>query len=167
MNHSSSLTVEVPENPNSPMTEVELIHGCLKQDKSCQKKLYEQFYGKMMGVCMRYAKNRDEAKDILNLRTFSNNGSFEGWLRRIIVNTAIDHLRKNRHEYLIVNTVYANQVGVTKSEEVDEEDIFRNIHQEDIILAIQELSPAYRTVFNLYVMEEFTHKEIAEKLDIS
>ena len=158
------------------MTEAELISGCVKQDRACQKQLYEQFYGKMMAVCVRYAKNRDEAKDILNegfmkvftnLRNFANTGSFEGWIRRIIVNTAIDHLRKNRHEYLIVNTVYADQAGVTKVEEVEEDDIFRNIRQEDIIHAIQELSPAYRTVFNLFVMEEFTHKEIAEKLDIS
>jgi RNA polymerase sigma factor (sigma-70 family) len=176
VNKSSSSFVESPENTNSPMTEVEIIHGCLKQDRSCQKQLYEGFYGKMMGVCLRYAKNRDEAKDILNegfmkvftgLRSYNHTGSFEGWIRRIIVNTAIDHLRKNRQEYLIVNTVYANQVGTTKVEEVDEEDLFRNIRQEDIIQAIQELSPAYRTVFNLYVMEEFTHKEIAEKLDIS
>jgi RNA polymerase sigma factor (sigma-70 family) len=158
------------------MTESELINGCVKQDSACQKQLYEQFYGKMMAVCVRYAKNWDEAKDILNegfmkvftsLRNFGNTGSFEGWIRRIIVNTAIDHLRKNRHEYLIVNTVYADQAGISKVDEVDEEDIFRNIRQEDIIKAIQELSPAYRTVFNLFVMEEFTHKEIAEKLDIS
>jgi len=106
-------------------------------------------------------------KVFTGLRSYNATGSFEGWIRRIIVHTAIDHLRKNRQEYLIVNTVYANQVGTTKLEEVDEEDLFKNIRQEDIIKAIQELSPAYRTVFNLYVMEEFTHKEIAEKLDIS
>jgi RNA polymerase sigma factor (sigma-70 family) len=157
------------------MTESELISGCMKQDRTCQKQLYEQFYGRMMSVCLRYAKNRDQAKDILNegfmkvysnLRSFNHTGSFVGWIRRIIVNTAIDHLRSNRHEYLIVNTVYANQAG-SKPEEIDEEDMFRNISQEDIIKAIQELSPAYRTVFNLFVMEEFSHKEIAEKLDIS
>lgn len=158
------------------MTEAELIIGCIKQDRACQKQLYEQFYGKMMAVCLRYAKNRDEAKDILNeafmkvftnLRNFGNHGSFEGWIRRIIVNTAIDQLRKNKHEYLIVNTVYATQTGQNKQEEIDEEDIFRNIHKEDILKAIQELTPAYRTVFNLYVMEEYSHKQIAEKLDIS
>lgn len=170
------LYVQASENPKQQMTESELISGCVKQDRTCQKLLYEQFYGKMMAVCIRYAKNRDEAKDILNegfmkvftnLRNFGSTGSFEGWIRRIIVNTAIDHLRKNRHEYLIVNTVYADQAAVSKADEMDEEDIFRNISQEDIIHAIQELSPAYRTVFNLFVMEEFTHKEIAEKLDIS
>jgi RNA polymerase sigma-70 factor (ECF subfamily) len=163
-------------NSNGPMTESELINGCIKLDKACQRQLYEQFYGKMMAVCMRYAKNRDEASDILNegfmkiytsLRTFSNNGSFEGWIRKIIVNTAIDYLRKNRHEYLIVNTVYASESGMSKIQEIEEEDIFRNIKQDDIIKAIQSLSPAYRTVFNLYVLEEFTHKEIADKLDIS
>jgi RNA polymerase sigma-70 factor (ECF subfamily) len=163
-------------NSNEPMTDSELINGCIKLDKACQRHLYEQFYGKMMAVCMRYAKNRDEASDILNegfmkvytnLKTFASNGSFEGWIRRIIVNTAIDYLRKNRHEYLIVNTVYASESGMSKTQEIEDDDIFRNISQEDIIKAIQSLSPAYRTVFNLYVIEEFTHKEIAEKLDIS
>jgi RNA polymerase sigma factor (sigma-70 family) len=176
MNYSTSIYVQVAENLSGSMTEAELIHGCVKQDRACQKLLYERYHGKMMAVCLRYAKNRDEAKDIMNeafmkvygnLRNFGHTGSFEGWVRRIMVNTAIDHLRKNRHEYLIVNTVYANHVAVTRAEEVDDEDIFKDIRQEDIIRAIQELSPAYRTVFNLFVMEEFTHKEIAEKLDIS
>jgi RNA polymerase sigma-70 factor (ECF subfamily) len=158
------------------MTESELISGCIKQDRSCQKQLYEQFYGRMMALCLRYAKNRDEAKDILHegfmkvftsLKTYNNSGSFEGWIRRILVNTAIDFIRKNRHEYLIVNTVYANEGATAKSVELEDEDIFRNIQQEDIIQAIQSLSPAYRTVFNLYVLENFSHKEIADKLDIS
>jgi RNA polymerase sigma factor (sigma-70 family) len=158
------------------MTESDLISGCIKQDRSCQKQLYEQFYGRMMAVCLRYAKNRDEAKDILHegfmkvftsLKSYSHAGSFEGWMKRIHVNTAIDHIRKNRHEYLIVNTVYANEGGTGKSQDIEDEDIFRNIRQEDIIHAIQSLSPAYRTVFNLYVMEDFSHKEIADKLDIS
>ena len=158
------------------MTESELISGCIRQDKACQKRLYDQFYGKMMTVCLRYSKNRDEAKDILHeglmkvyssLKTYNNSGSFEGWIRRILVNTAIDHLRRNRHEYLIVNTVNANDAGFSKSQDIEDDDIFRNIRQEDIITAIQHLSPAYRTVFNLYVMEELTHKEIADKLDIS
>lgn len=158
------------------MTENDIISGCTKGDRASQKALYERFYGKMMGVCLRYAKNRDEAKDILqegflkvfnSIKSFNRTGSFEGWMRRIMVNTAIDHLRKNKHEYLIVNTVYANEAGSASEEEISDDDLVTQINEEDIIRAVQSLSPAYRTVFNLFVIEGLSHKEIAEKLDIS
>jgi RNA polymerase sigma-70 factor (ECF subfamily) len=157
------------------MSETEIIKGCIKHDRASQKALYEMLYGKMMGVCMRYAKSRDEAKDMVqegflkvfnNIRNFAHNGSFEGWVRRIMVNTAIDHLRKNKHEYLIVSTVRANDVA-DRPDESDEEDFLSNINKEDILKAVQQLTPAYRTVFNLYVIEGFTHKQIAEMLDIN
>ena len=86
------------------MNENEIIKGCLKNDRASQKTLYEYFYSGMLGVCLRYSKNRDEAQDILhegflkvfnNLSKFNNSGSFEGWIRRIMVNTCIDNLRKN------------------------------------------------------------------------
>jgi RNA polymerase sigma-70 factor (ECF subfamily) len=158
------------------MEEQEIIKGCLKNDRKCQKALYEKFYGKMMGACMRYAKNRDDAKDILhegfmkvfdNLHKFGNKGSFEGWVRRIMVNTAIDHIRKNKHEYLIVDTVYADKMAKQMTDDVDENELMSSVNQQEVIKAIQQLSPAYRAVFNLYVIEEYTHKEIAELLDIS
>lgn len=158
------------------MTEIDIIKGCIKQDRASQKALYEMFYGRMMGVCLRYAKDRDEAKDMLhegfmkvftNMKNFSNTGSFEGWIRRIMVNNAIDHIRKNKHQYLIVNTVHASNLAGTVADEPDEDDLLNKISQEDILAAVQELSPAYRAVFNLYVIEELSHKEIADKLDIS
>lgn len=158
------------------MNEIDIIKGCLKNDRACQKLLYEQFYGKMLGVCLRYSKNSDDAKDTLHegfikvfgsLKNFNSKGSFEGWVRRIMVNTAIDHLRKNKHDYLIVSTVYANEKATNTAEEINEEDILLHIDKEDILKAVQELTPAYRTVFNLYVVEEYTHKEIADLLDIS
>ena len=158
------------------MTETEIISGCLKGDKASQKALYERYYGKMMGVCLRYSKNREEARDILhegfmkvynNLKSYNKTGSFEGWIRRIMVNTAIDQLRKNKQEYLIVTTVYAEQAGAGIGEDPADEDILANIEKEDILRAVQSLSPAYRAVFNLYVIEEFSHKEISEKLEIS
>jgi RNA polymerase sigma-70 factor (ECF subfamily) len=157
------------------MEESEIIKGCLKNDRSCQKALYERYYGKMMSVCLRYAKDRDEAKDILHeaymkvydkLRNFGNKGSFEGWIRRIMVNTAIDHIRRNKHEYLIVNTVYASDQAATVKDESDE-NIMNSVDHEEVMKAIQQLSPAYRAVFNLYVIEEYSHKEIADILDIS
>jgi RNA polymerase sigma factor (sigma-70 family) len=159
------------------MTENELIAGCIKQDRACQEALYKRFYGKMMGVCLRYAKNRDEASDMLqegfikvftSLRNFSFKGSFEGWVRRIVVNTAVDHLRRNKHEYMIVSTVYAREGDVPDpAEEVEEDNLLNNLSEEEILNAVSQLSPAYRTVFNLYVMENFPHKEIADQLGIS
>jgi RNA polymerase sigma factor (sigma-70 family) len=158
------------------MNEIDIIKGCLKNDRACQKALYEQFYSKMLGVCLRYSKTSDEAKDILHeaflkvfnsLRNFNASGSFEGWIRRIMVNTAIDHLRKNKQNYLIVSTVYANEKLANMADEVSDDDLVLQIDKEEILKAVQELTPAYRTVFNLYVIEEYTHKEIAEMLDIS
>lgn len=159
------------------MTENELIAGCIKQDRTCQEALYKRFYGKMMGVCLRYAKNRDEASDMLqegfikvftSIRNFASKGSFEGWVRRIIVNTAVDHLRRNKHEYMIVSTVYAREGDVPDpAEEVEDENLMNNLSEEEILNAISQLSPAYRAVFNLYVMEELPHKEIADQLGIS
>jgi RNA polymerase sigma-70 factor, ECF subfamily len=158
------------------MNEHEIIKGCLKNDRASQKALYEEYYGKMLGVCLRYAKDKDEAKDILheafmkvftNLKNFNGTGSFEGWIRRIMVNTSIDHLRKNKQNYLIVSTVYANEKAANVADEVNEEELILNIDKEDILKAVQELTPAYRTVFNLFIIEGFTHREIAEMLDIS
>jgi RNA polymerase sigma-70 factor (ECF subfamily) len=158
------------------MNETDIIKGCLKNDRASQKALYEQFYSKMLGVCLRYSKSSDEAKDALHegfmkvfdsLKNFKATGSFEGWIRRIMVNTAIDHLRKNKQNYLIVSTVYANEKASNVADEISDDELALHIGKEDILRAIQELTPAYRTVFNLYVIEEYTHKEIAEMLDIS
>ena len=158
------------------MNETDIIKGCLRNDRASQKVLYENFYSKMLGVCLRYSKSNDEAKDILHegfmkvfdsLKNFKANGSFEGWIRRIMVNTAIDHLRKNKQNYLIVSTVYANEKATSVAEEMEDNELELRIDKEVILRAVQELTPAYRTVFNLYVIEEHTHKEIAALLDIS
>lgn len=159
------------------MTETELIAGCIRQDRTCQEALYKRFYGKMLGVCLRYAKDRDEASDMLqegfikvfgSIRNFASKGSFEGWVRRIVVNTAVDHLRKNKHGYMIVSTVYAREGDIPDpAEEIEDDDLINNLSEAEILNAISQLSPAYRTVFNLYVMEDLPHKEIADQLGIS
>lgn len=157
------------------MNETDIIKGCLRNDRASQKALYEHFYSKMLGVCLRYSKSSDEAKDILHeafmkvfnsIKNFNGTGSFEGWVRRIMVNTAIDHIRKNKQNYLIVSTVYANEKAANIPDDTDD-DFINSISEEEILKAVQELTPAYRTVFNLFVIEECTHKEIAELLDIS
>ncbi|MBN8702602.1 MAG: RNA polymerase sigma factor [Bacteroidetes bacterium] len=159
------------------MTETEIIKGCIKHDRQAQKLFYELFYQKMMAVCIRYTKNSEEAKDILHegfikvlnsLKSFSSQGSFEGWVRRIVVNTAVDALRKNKQEYLIVSTVNANKMGENiAEEETSEDDLLNSISTQQILVALQELTPAYRTVFNLFVIEGYSHKEISDLLGIS
>ncbi len=158
------------------MTDHDLIAGCLRQDRTCQEALYKRFYGKMLGVTMRYARDRDEARDMLqegfikvftSISNFSGKGSFEGWVRRIVVNTSIDHLRKNKHEYMIVSSVHSRDGDLPDAvDEADENELLQ-LSEEQLIACIQQLSPAYRAVFNLYVMENLPHKEISERLGIS
>jgi RNA polymerase sigma factor (sigma-70 family) len=156
------------------MTDQELlIEGCINGDRKCQQKLYETFYGKMMVVCLRYCRDRDEALDVFqeafikvfnNLVRYGSKGSFEGWVRRIMVNTAIDHIRKNKKLKEMVEL----KEEITRAEEEDEaEDLLDKVSFKDLLNCVQDLSPAYRTVFNMYVMDGYSHKEIASELGIS
>ncbi|MEZ4739447.1 MAG: RNA polymerase sigma factor [Flavobacteriales bacterium] len=157
-----------------------LVDGCLKEDRRAQERVYELFYGKMMAVCLRYTKNTDQAKDILQdgfikvfrgVDKFNRAGSFEGWVRRIMVNTAIDHFRRTKNSYLLLG----EDRSIEDFADQDVEDIIADdepqdhmdLKPADIINAMQKLTPAYRTVFNLYVFEEMTHKEIADMLGIN
>lgn len=153
-----------------------IVNGCIKGDSKCQQVLYESLYRRMLGVCLRYASGTEEAKDLLHdgfikvfekLKYFKHSGSLEGWIRRIIVNNAIDHLRKHRHEFL----EYEGENKFERLEDSSDDDInemkLANLKAERIIGLIQNLSPAYKAVFNLYVIEEYPHKEIAEMLGVS
>ena len=128
----------------------------------------------MMAICLRYAKNEDEAKDILQdgfIKVFEKidkygfEGSFEGWLRRIIVNTAIDTYRKNKREYSLNEAMVKDENTTVDFDESTSK--YESLSVKDVVNSMQKLSPAYRTVFNLYVMEGMTHKEIADELNIS
>ncbi len=156
-----------------------IVAGCINNDRNSQRRLYEMFYGKMMGVCLRYANDSNEAKDILqdgfikvfrNLDRYNFSGSFEGWVRRIMVNTAIDYFRKKRSTHVLL---LPDEQAIEGFEENSEEEFEINPTDEpeftmdDVIKAMQQLSPAYRAVFNLFVMENRSHQEIAEMLDIS
>ena len=158
----------IPES-NQNITESDLINGCLKDDRRMQEELYRRFSPRMYAVCLRYAGNAEEAQDILQegfikvfkkLDSFRNEGSFEGWIRRIFVNTAIEHFR--RKKYLM---------PVTEREENTIEgkylSVLDNLAAADIMALVQELSPGYRTVFNMYVVEGYSHKEIGDILGIS
>ena len=154
---------------NHTITESDLLSGCLEGNRRMQEELYRRFSPKMYAVCLRYAGNAEEAEDILQegfikvfkkLDSFRKEGSFEGWVRRVFVNTAIEHFRRKR--YLM---------PVTEKEENTIEgkylSVLDDLAARDIMALVQDLSPGYRTVFNLYVVEGYTHKEIADMMGIS
>ena len=154
---------------NHSINEYDLIQGSIKGDRQIQELLYHRFSPKMYAVCLRYSGNVDDAQDLLqegfikvfkNLNKFRGDGSFEGWIRRIFVNTSIEHFRKK-----------VNMYTVTETQEVTIEDkelnVLDNLAEKDIIIMIQQLSPGYRAVFNLHVIEGYSHKEIADMLGIN
>jgi RNA polymerase sigma-70 factor (ECF subfamily) len=149
--------------------EHDLIEGCLLGNPIMQKKLYDKFAAKMYGICLRYAANSEDAKDILqdgfvkvftNLIKFKAAGSFEGWMRRIFVNTAIENYRRKNQLYAITE----NQEERIPNQEVSALD---TLEADDIVRLISELPNGYRTVFNLFAVEGYSHKEIATMMNIS
>jgi RNA polymerase sigma-70 factor (ECF subfamily) len=153
----------------------ELIQRCAKHDRTAQEQLFKLFYGKMMGVCLRYTKDRDRAQEVVQesfikifdkLEEFDFKGSFEGWVRRIMVNASIDAIRKRNRQPFSTGEEYVFNDSYSVQEHNFDEDITK-IKAEHAMEAIQQLSPAYQTVFNLYVIENYSHKEIAQILGIS
>jgi RNA polymerase sigma-70 factor (ECF subfamily) len=151
------------------MTEEMLLSGCLKNDAIAQQELYYRYSPKMLSVCYRYAKNREDAEDMLQegfikvftqIEKFENRGSFEGWILRIVVHTCINHLKKNKKFADNVDLSYAEAM-VTR-----EDSIPSMIQAKQIIECIRSLPIGYRTVLNLYAIEGYSHKEIGELLEI-
>ncbi len=149
--------------------ERDFIAACIRKEKWAQKQLYVDHYGSMMGVCLRYAGDQDEALDILhegfikvfrNIAKYKPGTSLSAWIRRIMINTSIDYYRKKSRR----RTDDIEQAYNLSGGEVDAVSI---CGEKEILAAIQQLSPAYRTVFNMYVIEGFSHKEIANELNIS
>lgn len=152
----------------------QLIAACKKQDTNAQRELYETYAPRMLGLCLRYSKDYDAAQDMLHdgflkvltqIKTYSGRGSFEGWMRRIFINTIFEHFREEKKKYLILSEVDEPE----EIEMVDEnfERLFNDdITEEHLLKMIQEMPPGYRTVFSLYVFEDMPHKEIAKKLGI-
>ena len=135
-----------------------------------QEELYNRFSGKMYAVCLRYANNADDAQDLLqegfikvyrNLHRFRAEGSFEGWIRRVFVNSAIEHFRKKSIELSKVSDKEENTIEDSDVPALDQP------AERDIVKLIQDLSPGYRTAFNMYVVEGYSHKEIGDLLGIS
>jgi len=158
------------------LNEETLIQGCLRGSVQHQRALYERYAGKMYAVCLRYARTPADAADILQegfikvytkLNQYHFQGSFEGWIRRIISNTAIDHLRKAKKDPFLSDNDNDFKSAASDPMIEQEEIVLHELKAELAMEAIQKLSPAYRTVFSMYVLEEYSHKEIAEKLGIS
>ena len=157
--------------PNDDKTTLynQLIESCKNNNRDAQYRLYNLLSGKMFAVCLRYAKHREAAEDLLqegfvkvftNIDKFRGEGSFEGWVRRIIVNTAVEHYRKSTKMYPMVNVDDVNK-------DIPWTDTGDDLELEDLMKMINKLSHGYKTIFNLYVVEGYSHKEIAEMLEIS
>ena len=149
-----------------------LIKGCIAWDRSSQNALYKKFSAKMFAVCYEYSSSREEAEDTFhegfmkvfdNISSFSKAGSLEGWIRRIMVNTAIEKYRKNSRLFAVVNI----DDHLESIHNYYEEDILSQIEAKMLMELIHQLPPAYKMVFNLYVFEGLKHKEIAIQLEIN
>ena len=152
------------------MDDLSLVNSCVKGNKQAQKALFDKFSRKMLGVCLRYTKQIDQAEDVLqdgfikvftNLPKYKNEGSLEGWIRKIMVNTALDHIRKNNKLVLendiLVNTALYQHHDLT----------LEKLMAADLLKLIQSMPEGYRIVFNMFAIEGYSHKEIADTLGVS
>ena len=153
----------------SILSDSELVQRCLKGDAHAQKQFYERFAGRMLGVCYRYAGTLHEAEDLLQegyirafryLKDYRNEGSLEGWLRRIMVTTALNFLKREKRIREEVELTTAT------NKTTDDSEVLRQLETQEVMKLIQRLSPGYRTVLNLFAIEGFSHKEIGEMLGI-
>jgi RNA polymerase sigma factor (sigma-70 family) len=151
------------------MTEEAILQGCLKNESAAQRELYNRYSPKMLAVCYRFAHNREDAEDMLQegfikvfsqIHTFQNKGAFEGWIRRIIVHTCINNLKKNKRFSESLDIVHAHGI------QVREESVPSIVQAKQIVECIRILPIGYRTVLNLYAIEGYSHKEISDMLDI-
>ena len=151
------------------MTEEAILQGCLQNKPVAQRELYNRYSPKMLAVCYRFAHNREDAEDMLQegfikvfsqIHTFQNKGAFEGWIRRIIVHTCINNLKKNKRFNESVDIIHATGV------QVREESVPSIVQAKQVVECIRMLPIGYRTVLNLYAIEGYSHKEISLMLDI-
>ena len=146
-----------------------IIRECARGNVSAQEKLYRMFAPKMFGVCLRYAKDRSEAEDSLqdgfvkvftNIKKFRHEGSFEGWIRRIMINVCLGRYRKQQMMHPVEDITIYDSNGAA-------EDTLDKLTSEEIMLLIRQLPPRYRMVFNLYVFDGMSHKEISQEMNIT
>ena len=150
------------------MTEQELVKGCINENRAAQQEVFRLYAGKMLTVCRRYARHNSEAQDLCQegfirvfnkIHTFKATGSFEGWIRRVMVNVAIKNYQKSSYQ--------REQIGLEGYQEgAADPTVFAHLHEEELLKLIATLPEGYRVVFNLYVIEGYSHAEIAELMGI-
>ncbi len=152
----------------------DIIKGCRRGQEAAMQAFYERFYSYALSVCLAYASDREDAREILNdgfLKAFRHLGDLQNedvllpWLRRIMVNTAIDFYRKSKHQITQVSLELVDQIS--KEPYLNEDGIFAQLSVEHILAVIQQLSTPYRLVFSLYVLDGYSHREIAERLGLA
>ena len=155
-------------NLHNHITDEELIKGCLHKKQAFQKMLFDRYAPAMLGLCQRYIKDHHEAECIMiegfstvfrSIKQFSQKGSFEGWIKRIMINCCLGYLRKNKSFIL--------QVEISEANAIIDDSISDHLENEELLRMIERLPAGYRTVFNLYAIEGYSHKEIARELKIS
>ncbi len=148
----------------------EIIKGCISGKRASQQQLFERYADEMFGVCLYYSKDRTEAEDTLHegfmkifqkISQYKGSGSFAGWMKRIMINTALEKYRKNTQLYAVGDDDYQLEG------DIDPVNVIDDLSVRDLMQMIRELSPQYRMVFNLYAIEGYSHKEIGEMLGIS
>jgi RNA polymerase sigma-70 factor (ECF subfamily) len=151
------------------MAEELLLEGCKQNDSSAQQELYNKYSPRMLSVCYRYAKTREDAEDMLQegfikvftqIHQFESRGSLEGWILRIMVHTCINHLKKNKRFNESIDLLHAENIGIR------EDYIPSTLQAKQVVESIRSLPIGYRTVLNLYAIEGYSHKEISSMLDI-
>ena len=151
------------------MVEELLLEGCKQNNSSAQQELYNKYSPKMLSVCYRYAKTREDAEDMLQegfikvftqINQFESRGSLEGWILRIMVHTCINHLKKNKRFNESIDILHAENIGIR------EDYIPATMQAKQVVESIRALPIGYRTVLNLYAIEGYSHKEISSMLDI-
>lgn len=152
------------------LNEIELVNGCRKQDRAAQKRLYDAFAGKMFAITLRYTKNRADAEDVLqdafikiyaNIDSYRGEAPLESWIRSVVVNTALKHLRKQKKLTELEDVAeYENSVGETES-------VLSGFHLNQLMALIHQLPVGCQTIFNMYAIEGYQHNEIAAMLNIA
>lgn len=156
------------------MEELQLIQGCKKQDRRSQQIVYERYGRVMYGICLRYSSDAETAQDLLHdgfikvfthIVSYEGKGSFEGWMKRIFINLALETIRKEK-----IKKQYSEDIeNLSDEDEIrdDSDDDIDKISESELMKMVQELPQGYRSVFNLYAIEEYSHKEISEALGIA
>ena len=152
------------------MDEKQLIKGCINNDRKAQKALYDKYSKRMMAVCLRYVKDTEDARDLLqegfvklfmNIHTYIGDGLLDGWVRKIFVNCALERLR---HQDVLRN---ADDIDETVYADIPDESSVSQLYADEIMACVQSLPDGFRTVFNMFAIEGYSHKEISEKLNIT